>query len=358
MESAYSRAGAIHWHAGTIVAGVVKPAKVNRPAFDLSMSPSSDISPSSPPLPPFDGFREAAQACLSMLRERTGVAAWFFTRVDGEDWLVLAASDDCYGVRTGEALRWADSICSLMVRGGPCVVADVSAHAPYAAAPIVQRGIGAYLGVPVQLDHGAIGTLCAIDPNPVPVDVERWLPIVQLCAQMLATLWRHDVDLKEAQRRAERAELEAMTDPMTGIFNRRGWRELLALEEQRCRDENTTAGVVVVDLDHLKQTNDSQGHAAGDELIQRAAQEISRTVRASDAVARLGGDEFVVLILDAGPTELARQAIRIEQALRTAGVAATLGYSWRGPDRDLGEAYREADLLMLDAKRGRHRAAP
>ena len=314
--------------------------------------------PSTLPLSPFGGFREAAQACLGMLRERTGVRAWYFTRLEGEDWLVLAASDACYGLRGGDALNWADSICSRMVHSGPCVVADLGAHAPYAAAPVARRGIGAYLGVPVRLDHGAIGTLCAIDPQPATADLERWLPIVQLCARMLATLWCHDVDLKETRRRAERAELEAMTDPMTGIFNRRGWRELLALEEQRCRDEHTTAGVVVVDLDRLKQTNDSQGHAAGDALIQRAAREISRTVRAADVVARLGGDEFVVLILDVGPTELARQAVRIEQALRAAGVAATLGYSWRGPDRDLGEAYREADLLMLDAKRGRHRTEP
>lgn len=309
------------------------------------------------PLPSFGGFREAAQACLGMLGARTGVGAWYFTRVDGEDWLVLAASDDRYGVRTGDALKWADSICSRMVLGGPCVVPDVAAHKDYAAAPIVRHGIGAYLGVPVQLDHGAIGTLCAIDPRPVAVDLERWLPVVQLCAQMLATLWCHDVDLKETQRRAERAELEAMTDPMTGIFNRRGWRQLLTLEEQRCRDEHTTAGVVVVDLDRLKQTNDSQGHTAGDVLILRAAQELSRSVRAIDVVARLGGDEFVVLILDVGPTELARHAARLEQALRDAGVAATFGYSWRGPDRDLGEAYREADLLMLDAKRGRPNAS-
>jgi len=350
-------AGAIHRHAGTIVAGIMKPAIVPVSAVVASMS-SPPETLSTLPLPAFGGFREAAQACLSMLRARTGIGAWYFTRVDGEDWLVLAAADECYGVRSGDALKWADSICSRMVRGGPCVVADVSAHAPYAAAPIVRHGIGAYLGVPVQLDHGAIGTLCGIDPQPVPVDVERWLPIVQLCAQMLATLWCHDVNLKETQRRAERAELEATTDAMTGIFNRRGWRELLALEEQRCRDEHTTAGVVVVDLDRLKQTNDSQGHSAGDALIQRAAKEICATVRASDVVARLGGDEFVVLILDVGPTELARQAARVEQALRTAGVAATLGYSWRGPDRDLGESYREADLLMLDAKRLRHRVAP
>lgn len=306
-----------------------------------------------PVLPSFAGFREAAQACLSMLRERTGVGAWYFTRKDGEDWLILAASDERYGLRSGDALKWQDSICSRMVRTGPCVVPDVSRSPEHAQARIVERGVGAYLGVPVQLDHGAIGTLCAIDPQPVPVDVGRWLPVVELVAQMLSTLWCHDVALKETQRRAERAELEAMTDPMTGVYNRRGWRELLTLEEQRCRDEHTTAGVVVVDLDRLKQTNDSQGHSAGDALIERAARAIGASVRAVDVVARLGGDEFVVLVLDVGPLELARQAARIEEALRGAGVAATLGYSWRGPNRNLGETYREADLLMLDAKRAR-----
>jgi diguanylate cyclase (GGDEF)-like protein len=319
---------------------------------DPSMSSAPDTPPV-PPLPPFGGFREAAQACLGMLRQRTGMGAWYFTRVEGDDWLVLAASDTCYGVRNGDALKWGDSICARMVRGGPCVVPDVAAHPPYAAAPIVQRGVGAYLGVPVLLDGGAVGTLCAIDPRPVSVDVERWLPVIELCAQMLATLWQHDVDLKETQRRAERAELEAMTDPMTGVLNRRGWRQLLTLEEQRCRDEHTTAGIVVLDLDRLKQTNDSQGHNAGDALIRSAAHTLAATVRATDVVARLGGDEFVVLLLDVGPIELARQAARIDHALSTAGVAATLGYSWRGPDRDLGEAYREADLLMLDAKRSR-----
>lgn len=305
------------------------------------------------PLPPFGGFREAAQACLAMLRQRTGVGAFYFTRVDGDDWLVLAASDACYGLRSGDALKWPDAVCSRMVQGVPCVVSDLGDHAQYAAAPIAGRDVGACLGVPVQLDHGTIGTLCAIDPQPLSEDLERWLPVVQLCAQMLATLWRHDVDLKETQRRAERAELEAMTDPMTGVYNRRGWRRLLTMEEQRCQDEHTTAGVVVADLDRLKQTNDSQGHNAGDALIRAAARALDGAVRASDVVARLGGDEFVVLVLDVGPIELARQAVRIEQALREAGVAATLGYSWRGPDRNLGEAYREADLLMLDAKRAR-----
>jgi diguanylate cyclase (GGDEF)-like protein len=310
------------------------------------------------PLRPFADFREAAEASLAMLRQRTQLSTWMFTRVDGNDWMVLAVSDSHYGLRTGDALNWGDSICSRMLRGdGPQAVADVAGHAPYGEAPIVGRGIGAYLGVPVALDGGATGTLCAIDPQRAAAELEQWLPLAQICAQMLGTLWKHDVDLQESRRRAERAEIDAMTDPMTQVYNRRGWRQLLALEEERCREGHTTAGIVVVDLDRLKRINDSQGHPAGDELIVRAANQIGASVRPIDAVARLGGDEFSVLMLAVGPLELARLAQRIEVDLRGAGIAATVGYSWRGPDRDLAEAYREADLLMLDAKRAKHQAA-
>jgi diguanylate cyclase (GGDEF)-like protein len=310
------------------------------------------------PLLPFSDFYEAATASLAMLRERTGVRGWLFTRVEGDDWMVLAASDQHYGLRSGDALRWDESICARMVAsGGPCVVPDVASYAPYATAPVTRRGIGAYLGVAVQLDNGAVGTLCAIDPQPASVELPDVLPVVQLCAQMLATLWIHNTDLKQTVRRAERAELEALTDVMTGVYNRRGWRRLLIKEEERCREQQATGGIIVLDLDRLKQLNDSQGHSAGDALIVRAARQLSMAIRPVDAVARLGGDEFAVLMLDAGPLELARLAERIELLLREADIAATLGYSWRGPNRDLAEAYREADMLMLDAKRLKHERA-
>lgn len=310
------------------------------------------------PLRPFANFREAAEASLAMLRQRTALSTWLFTRVDGNDWIVLAVSDGHYGLRTGDAFNWDDSICSRMLRdGGLQAVPDVASHAPYCEAPIVGRGIGAYLGVPVALDGGALGTLCAIDPERAPAELAQWLPVAQVCAQMLATLWKHDVDLQHTQRRAERAEIDAMTDPMTQVYNRRGWRQLLLLEEERCREQHTTAGIVVVDLDRLKRINDQQGHLAGDEMIVRAASQLGASVRPLDVVARLGGDEFAVLMLAVGPLELSRLAQRIEADLRSAGIAATVGYSWRGPDRDLVEAYREADLLMLDAKRAKHQAA-
>ncbi len=86
-----------------------------------------------------------------------------------------------------------------------------------------------------------------------------------------------------------------MTDPLTGVLNRRGWALALDREERRCRRHGLDAVVAVVDLDRLKEVNDTGGHAAGDERIVACAQAIASAIRAEDTVARLGGDEFAVL---------------------------------------------------------------
>lgn len=317
------------------------------------MNESSNAAASA--LAPFAGFREAADATLSMLRQRSGLPAWLFTRVAGDDWLILAAAADSFDLHAGDALRWSDSVCSRMLaEGGPRFTADIDATAAYRDAPVVAcLGIRTYMGVPVELDDGAVGTLCAIGAQPAPAEAAGWLPVVEVCARALATLWRHSTDLERTRRRAERAELEAMTDPMTGLYNRRGWQLLLDLEESRCRDAHRSAGVVAVDLDELKRVNDRHGHEAGDALIGEAARQLQATVRPGDAVARLGGDEFGLLLVGVGPTQLAQAAQRVERRLAAAGVAATVSCSWRGPGRDLAETFHDADLLLIDAKRAR-----
>lgn len=154
---------------------------------------------------------------------------------------------------------------------------------------------------------------------------------------------------------AERLELRAATDPLTGLFNRRGWDRLLLVEEDRCQRHGLDAEIVVIDLDELKAINDTAGHEAGDAAIVRAATFIFSAVRIHDAVARLGGDEFAVL---AGGTDgvAGRVGRRIEAALEEAGVAASVGSATRSERGSLAEAWRAADLRMYRMKQ-RHRRA-
>jgi diguanylate cyclase (GGDEF)-like protein len=159
-----------------------------------------------------------------------------------------------------------------------------------------------------------------------------------------------------AQR--DRFALEARTDPLTGVGNRVAWDETLAIEQAR-RDRHPRPVVLLAfDLDDLKQTNDTRGHAAGDELLVAAAGAIRGAVRAGDVVARVGGDEFAALLVDADPTAAEAVCGRVMAACErwrgTGGTTLRLSVGWAAPEGDdtLTEAYSRADAAMYEAKRG------
>lgn len=102
------------------------------------------------------------------------------------------------------------------------------------------------------------------------------------------------IDLK---RKTDMLAEAALIDPLTGIGNRRLFNQQLDLEWRRARRQNSSIGLVLVDLDHFKQINDLHGHAHGDLCLQKLAASMDTNfARAGEVVARLGGDEFVALI--------------------------------------------------------------
>jgi diguanylate cyclase len=309
--------------------------------------------------PKFQDFESAGRSVLSFLHTRLGFGLWMVTRTQGDDWIVLQTEDHGYSVAPGTVFRWADSFCSEMVRGrGPRVAPDSDSVPAYAAAPIGRQvAIGAYIGVPLHnADGGLFGTLCAIDPSPQPERIAEEQDLVELLAGLLSTVLQSELRAIEAARKAERLEVEAHTDSMTGIFNRRAWDQLLAKEEKRCRRYGHSAAVLIIDLDGLKQVNDTLGHGAGDELIIRAATALRAGGREEDIVARLGGDEFAILAVECDQDGAEVIAQRVRRALERAVVPASVGMAVRGHRNGLNEAVLEADLLMYEAKgrRGCH----
>ena len=101
-----------------------------------------------------------------------------------------------------------------------------------------------------------------------------------------------------AEAEALRLELDAMTDPLTGVWNRRALTRDLQRELARSQRAGTEVTVVIIDLDGLKAINDTQGHVAGDAAIVSLAQAFSSELRATDAIYRMGGDEFIVMLPD------------------------------------------------------------
>lgn len=305
---------------------------------------------------PFTDFRSTSTAVLEYLQDQLGFALWMVTRVAGDDWIVLTSKDQGYGVEDGAVFRWTDSFCSRMVQGdGPRIAPESCAVPAYAAAPIGRAvPIGAYIGLPLSRNDGTLfGTLCAIDPDAKSECILNELPHLEMIARMLSTVLEAELQRDLERQRAERAEAEAMTDSLTGLFNRRGWDRLMEAEESRCKRYGHEAAVLSIDLDLLKQTNDTWGHEAGDRLLRRLARVLSEETRAADVAARVGGDEFGVITHSKTVTEVAEFAARLERRCSAAGVGASIGFARREPPRTLFDAWNAADQQMYSRKKER-----
>ncbi|MBC3885961.1 sensor domain-containing diguanylate cyclase [Undibacterium griseum] len=302
----------------------------------------------------FPDFQSAGDYVLDFLKRRIGFGLWMITRTEGDDWIILQREGD--GINPNTVLRWSDSICFEMVKdNGPHVAPDISAVAAYENRPIVrQLPIKAYIGVPLTLADGRIfGTLCAIDPQRQPSEIVNETPLIKLMGAFLSTILNNELKLAEQRRLSERLKLDAHTDALTGLANRRAWDEFLSGEEDRCKRYGHSAAVFSVDLDDLKYVNDMDGHAAGDVLLQLTAEALRSATREVDMVARLGGDEFGIIAIECDQVgaELLRQ--RLLTNLTERGVRASVGMAMRNYLHDLTEAWTHADQNMYSLKKHR-----
>jgi diguanylate cyclase (GGDEF)-like protein len=150
---------------------------------------------------------------------------------------------------------------------------------------------------------------------------------------------------------ADELARQAETDPLTGVANRRGLARALERDLAAARRSERHLAVAVLDLDHFKAFNDSQGHPAGDLLLRSAVRAWRGHLRAGDLLARYGGEEFVVVLPDAGDSVAAMRAIeRVRVA--TPSVSASAGVAlWDGRE-PAAHLIRRADGALYEAKRG------
>jgi diguanylate cyclase (GGDEF)-like protein len=173
---------------------------------------------------------------------------------------------------------------------------------------------------------------------------------------MVATLSSKQVKLDELESATQH-------DPLTGLLNRAGLQSWLSRAVAQARTEPSGLLVLVGDLDGFKQVNDTQGHAAGDDLLREVGRRLQSSVRTRDAVARIGGDEFVVVLhaplglddrlaLETGH----RLWSRVTESYVIGGELISIGLSlggagWPEDDRHLDLVLNKADAALYAAKR-------
>ncbi len=175
------------------------------------------------------------------------------------------------------------------------------------------------------------------------------------------------VDVSQEKQLEERLAHQAFHDPLTGLPNRRLFRERVDQALARPAGPDGRGYVLFIDLDNFKTVNDSFGHASGDEVIVAAGDRIRACAREGDTAARLGGDEFALLLADLSEDQAIALAERVLEAVhqtpfefdgRTVVVGASIGIAAAGPGETTETLLRNADLAMYQAKkRGRGRYA-
>ncbi len=159
----------------------------------------------------------------------------------------------------------------------------------------------------------------------------------------------------------------AMTDDLTGLFNRRTIFERLREEMDRARRYATSISCIMMDLDHFKRINDTYGHLAGDEVLRAAASIARQNKRVPDVVGRYGGEEFLMLLPETGRTGARIVAERVRESIEDTlveyddsriRITASLGVATAHNDEKLSgdELLQRADNALYEAKnRGRNR---
>jgi two-component system cell cycle response regulator len=170
------------------------------------------------------------------------------------------------------------------------------------------------------------------------------------------------LDLQEQLVSArEQLRVQATHDSLTGFLNRFAILEALNREVTRSAREGTPAAVIMADLDHFKQVNDTYGHAAGDDVLRESARRMLSSIRAYDSIGRYGGEEFLIIAPGCSVDEATIQAERLRASVSAAAIDAdgsavlmtmSVGVAATREGKRADDLLRAADEALYQAKDG------
>ncbi len=182
-------------------------------------------------------------------------------------------------------------------------------------------------------------------------DIERipswYFEVAQLKRAML-------LGISLLQNKIGKLKTEVQTDPLTGLFNRRG----LSFALEYFRASKQPLAVIALDIDHFKRVNDTHGHDVGDAVIKLLAQLLRASSRSSDTLCRNGGEEFLILLPEADRSTAVDIAERLRTSVETANfpeighITVSLGVAFWTPEMgDIALALKQADDALYQAKK-------
>lgn len=254
----------------------------------------------------------------------------------------------------------------------PLIIADTRADPRTADSPLVKSApyFRAYAGFRLADENGsAAGTFCVLDTKPRVFSEADKQTLVDLGSMTQRELLSDRLSAAHSALTAKLtvARREAMMDPLTRLWNRRGASVMLKAALDVSNRDGTPVALALLDLDNFKRINDTYGHQVGDEVLRKTAARLTAAVRNVDVTCRIGGDEFLIVMADTDADLAQRVAERVRRAVTETSIATregplpisvSVGGTVRVPNDPVPmEALLDrADKALLDAKAaGRNR---
>lgn len=244
-----------------------------------------------------------------------------------------------------------DALPSEIMGGDPVVVSDATEDQQVLNA-VLRFGVKSYIAVPVLARGALIAVLTCWETSHRRQYTEDDLALARaLAGQASAAI--------ENARLYEKTLEASRCDPLTGLGNRRAFREQLESEVERAQRYGRDFSLLVLDCDEFKRVNDTLGHQAGDRVLERIGEMLQRTRRLEDGTYRIGGDEFAVLLPETGAAGATVLAERVRQAIERAALGvsqdrpltASLGLATLGEHGSTGdELFEHADGALYEVK--------
>jgi diguanylate cyclase (GGDEF)-like protein len=221
-----------------------------------------------------------------------------------------------FGIAAGRARQFQtpldDSVFGKAIRRKQHIYIPDLKNAPFSYYPGGRLKQGAILIVPLCL-HGhtnALGALNLYRRQPNSFSTQEIQLLRKIAAQLAQVL--QNISLYHATRAL------SITDPLTGIFNRRHFNERYATEFMRAARYQRPLSVIMLDLDHFKKFNDTHGHLLGDRVLRMAAHVLDENIRKADILARYGGEEFIVILPEIDKAHGRQVADKLRRAIENA----------------------------------------
>lgn len=318
-------------------------------------------------------LEDLTRPLLQMLETVTGLESTYLTMVDGRTGLqqvLFAHNSRELQIPEGVQGPWADALCRRAIEDNRLYSEDVPTHFPDNRGAR-ELGLQTYISTPVHTEAGELyGTLCAASTARHPVSPEAG-QVMRLFASLIEQQLARERLVTELKQANAELRTQALTDPLTGLLNRRALTQELERQMAAARRDGHWLLVAALDLDGFKQINDDHGHEAGDALLRGVTLALRKALRGGDVLARVGGDEFVAVGL--GPkreADGAAAAALWQQRLAGATVGqyaagercigyggASVGVVAVDPQSgDAEQALRESDAAMYRVKAARRAA--